>query len=86
MLQLLQSLKDGALEVVDVPAPRARAGYVHVRNLASVVSPGTERMMMELAEKNLLGKARARPDLVKKTFGKLQRDGVMATYRKLFGG
>jgi len=81
MLQLLQSLNDGSMELVDVPTPRLSEGFVRVRNMASVVSPGTERQMMALASKNLVGKARARPDLVRKVLGKLQHDGLAATYR-----
>jgi predicted dehydrogenase len=81
MRQLLQSLNDGTLTVVDVPSPRAREGMVHVRNVASIVSPGTERMILELAQKNLAEKARARPDLVRKVLDKVQRDGIGAAYR-----
>ncbi|MFN9810009.1 MAG: zinc-binding dehydrogenase [Deltaproteobacteria bacterium] len=81
MRQLLQSLNDGSLTVVDVPSPRAREGMVHVRNVASIVSPGTERMILELAQKNLAEKARARPDLVRKVLDKVQRDGLTAAYR-----
>ncbi len=81
MRQLLQSLNDGALTVIDVPSPRAREGMVHVRNVASIVSPGTERMILELAQKNLAEKARARPDLVRKVLDKVQRDGLSAAYR-----
>jgi predicted dehydrogenase len=81
MRQLLQSLNDGSLTVVDVPSPRAREGMVHVRNVASIVSPGTERMILELAQKNLAQKARARPDLVRKVLDKVQRDGLTAAYR-----
>ncbi|GAB4197883.1 MAG: bi-domain-containing oxidoreductase [Sandaracinaceae bacterium] len=81
MRQLLQSLNDGSLRVVDVPSPRVRDGMVHVRNIASIVSPGTERMILELAQKNLAEKARARPDLVRKVLDKVQRDGIGAAYR-----
>ena len=69
------------MELVDVPTPRLSEGFVRVRNMASVVSPGTERQMMALASKSLVGKARARPDLVRKVLGKLQHDGLAATYR-----
>jgi len=81
MRQLLQSLNDGSLEVVDVPSPRPRRGAVHVANLASVISPGTEKLIMDLASKSLVGKAKARPDLVKKVLTKVQKDGIAAAYR-----
>lgn len=83
MRQLLQSLNDGSLDLTEVPAPKARRGCVRVANLASVVSPGTEKLMMDLASKSLLGKARARPDLVHKVLDKVQRDGVLAAYRSV---
>jgi predicted dehydrogenase len=81
MLQLLQSLKDGSLELVDVPAPVLQPGTVRVRVLASAVSPGTERLIAGLARKSLLAKARARPDQVRKVLDKVKRDGVLAAYR-----
>jgi threonine dehydrogenase-like Zn-dependent dehydrogenase len=81
MRQVLQSLNDGSLVIVDVPSPRARHGMVHVRNVASILSPGTDRMMIELAKKSLAEKARARPDLVRKVLDKVQRDGITAAYR-----
>ncbi|MCX7807918.1 MAG: theronine dehydrogenase, partial [Deltaproteobacteria bacterium] len=81
MRQLVQSLRDGSLEVVEVPSPKAKRGMVHVRNLASVISPGTERAMQELAKKSLLEKALARPDLVRKVLEKARKDGTLAAYR-----
>lgn len=52
-------------------------------NLASVISPGTEKLIMELASKSLVGKAKARPDLVKKVLDKVRKDGLAATYRSV---
>lgn len=57
-----------------------RAGGILVRTQASLISAGTERMMMKLARKSLLGKAKERPDLVRKVLAKLQRDGFWATF------
>jgi len=54
--------------LTDVPVPaRARPGQVLVRTMASLVSVGTEKYMLELAKKSLLGKALARPDVVRQT-------------------
>ena len=64
----------------DVPAPSARSGGVLVRNRASLVSAGTERMVVDFAEKNLLQKARSRPDLVRQTLDKAKREGLLATF------
>ncbi|HVR41430.1 MAG TPA: bi-domain-containing oxidoreductase [Thermoanaerobaculia bacterium] len=79
MKQLIQNLRTGASSVVDVPAPRAARGRVVVRVAASLVSAGTERMIVEFAEKNLVDKARARPDLVRQTLDKAKRDGILPT-------
>ncbi|HEX5732549.1 MAG TPA: bi-domain-containing oxidoreductase [Blastocatellia bacterium] len=80
MKQVIQSFKTGELTVSDVPAPSARSGGVLVRNRASLVSAGTERMVVDFAEKNLLQKARSRPDLVRQTLDKAKREGVLATF------
>lgn len=79
MKQLLQNMKNGKAEVVDVPVPLVKPGFVLVRNKASVVSSGTERMVVEFAEKNLLMKAKSRPDLVKQVLDKAKREGVIPT-------
>lgn len=65
MKQLLQNISNGKTVVVDVPIPQVQAGMALVRTQASLVSAGTERMLVEFAGKSLLGKARSRPDLVK---------------------
>ncbi|MBM3132919.1 MAG: oxidoreductase, partial [Chloroflexi bacterium] len=65
MKQLIQNYKTGELKLEEVPAPLVRLGGVLVRTANSVVSIGTEKLMMEFARKSLLGKALARPDLAK---------------------
>ena len=62
MKQLLQSMADGRAWVADVPTPALRPGYVLVHNVVSLVSAGTERTVVELAQKNIVAKARSRPD------------------------
>src|SRR5260370_40297360 len=79
MKQLLQQVSGGEIEVVDVPAPKLLAGCVLVRTAASLVSVGTERASSEFARKNLLQKARMRPDLVREVWNKIRRDGVAST-------
>src|SRR6202795_3257979 len=79
MKQLLQQVSGGEIEVVDVPAPKLLAGCVLVRTAASLVSVGTERASAEFARKNLLQKARMRPDWVREVWNKVRRDGVAAT-------
>lgn len=79
MKQVVQSLKTGELNVFDIPAPGVRRDGILVRTAASLVSAGTERMIVDFAEKNLLQKARSRPDLVRQTWDKAQREGMLST-------
>lgn len=79
MKQVLQSLKTGAVTLAEVPAPLVPDNGVLVRSIASLVSAGTERMVVEFAEKNLLQKARARPDLARQVLQRLRREGLRAT-------
>src|SRR5713226_564120 len=76
MKQILQNARTGEISVAEVPAPQLLPGCVLVRVAASVVSAGTERASSEFASKNLLQKAKARPDLVRDVLAKIQRDGV----------
>ena len=68
--RVIQSYKSGQLNIVEVPLPANRAGHLLVRTVASLVSVGTEKYMLELAQKSLLGKALARPDLVRQVITK----------------
>jgi len=77
--QLWQNIATGEASVVDVPAPRAGRGQILVRVLASLISAGTERTVVEFAEKNLVQKAMARPDLVKQLMDKAKREGWITT-------
>jgi threonine dehydrogenase-like Zn-dependent dehydrogenase len=81
MKQVLQNFKTGELKIADIPAPVARPGFVVVQNAYSVVSAGTERHALEFAHKNILDKARARPDLVRKVLTYARTDGVLTAYQ-----
>lgn len=81
MKQILQNARTGSLELVEVPAPAVGPGQVLVRNVYSVMSPGTEKTAIDFARKSMLGKARSRPDLVKQVTRKLQQEGPLPTYR-----
>ena len=84
MKQLLQNLKNGQTTIEDVPVPTPRAGQALVKVAASLVSAGTERMLVEFAEKSLLGKARSRPDLVRQVVDKMSREGILPTLQAAF--
>jgi predicted dehydrogenase/NADPH:quinone reductase-like Zn-dependent oxidoreductase len=84
MKQLVQNLKTGETSIADVPMPFPQVGMVLVRTAASLVSAGTERMVVEFAEKNLLNKARSRPDLVRQLLDKARREGLLTTVEAAF--
>lgn len=77
MKQLLQNLRARAPHLAEVPVPTPQAGMVLVRTAASLISAGTERMLVEFAGKSLLGKARARPDLLRQVLEKARREGLL---------
>jgi predicted dehydrogenase/NADPH:quinone reductase-like Zn-dependent oxidoreductase len=79
MKQVLQYRRSGATRVVEVPAPLVPGGGLLVQNQWSLISPGTERMLVEAGGANLLTTARQRPELVKQVADKLARDGLAAT-------
>ncbi len=84
MKQLLQNMRDGKAVVEEVPVPTVREGTALVRTAASLVSAGTERMVVEFAEKSLVGKARSRPDLARQVLDKARREGTITTLRSAF--
>jgi predicted dehydrogenase/threonine dehydrogenase-like Zn-dependent dehydrogenase len=79
MKQVLQSLRSGETKVVEVPTPRAQPGLALVKTEASLVSVGTERMLVDFANKSILEKARSRPDLAQQVLDKARREGVLTT-------
>ena len=84
MKQLLQNLRSGETLVTDVPVPTPQPGTVLIRTAASLVSAGTERMVVEFAEKSLAAKARSRPDLARQLWNKAQREGWLSTIDAAF--
>ncbi|HZJ02166.1 MAG TPA: zinc-binding alcohol dehydrogenase, partial [Thermoleophilia bacterium] len=82
MKQLFQDMKSGETILAEVPTPQLQPGFVKIRTHYSVVSAGTERMVMELGKKSYLGKARARPDLAMKVLQKVKTEGLMSTFRQ----
>jgi predicted dehydrogenase/threonine dehydrogenase-like Zn-dependent dehydrogenase len=79
MKQVTQRVRDGRIEVVEVPVPELTPDTVLVDVRASLLSTGTERAKVETARKSLVGKARARPDEVRKVVEKAKRDGIRET-------
>jgi predicted dehydrogenase/threonine dehydrogenase-like Zn-dependent dehydrogenase len=79
MKQVFQDARSAEITIAEVPSPKLLPGCVLVRTAASLVSAGTERASSEFASKNLLQKARMRPDLVREVVSKISRDGLLAT-------
>jgi len=84
MKQILQNMRDGKTSVVDLPVPSVKRKTALVQTCNSLVSAGTERMLVEFAEKSLIGKASSRPDLVKQVVSKARREGLIPTIEAAF--
>ncbi|MFI5329515.1 MAG: bi-domain-containing oxidoreductase [Desulfobaccales bacterium] len=82
MKQIIQSYKTGKITLAEVPAPGVKSGGLLVQTRASLISPGTEKLMIEMGQKSLLGKARARPDLVRQAWAKAKKEGFLSVYRE----
>ena len=79
MKQLLQNMKTGQAVVAEVPTPTPGDGMALIRTANSLVSAGTERMLVSFAKQGLLGKARSRPDLIREVLNKARREGLLTT-------
>ena len=84
MKQVLQNLRTGLTEVVDVPCPQGQPGQCLIQTRASLISAGTERMLVEFSQANLLQKARQQPDKVKQVLDKIRTDGLLPTLDAVF--
>jgi predicted dehydrogenase/threonine dehydrogenase-like Zn-dependent dehydrogenase len=80
---VIQDVRRGELSVASIPEPLARPGHVLIANACSIISAGTEKMVLELAKKSLLGKARERPDHVRRVLQKLRTEGFFNTVRQV---
>lgn len=84
MKQIIQSFKTGETILENVPAPQVKKGHVLIRTTRSLVSLGTERMLVEFGKANLLQKARQQPDKVKQVLTKIKTEGVKPTFDAVF--
>lgn len=84
MKQIIQDLKSGATILEEVPSPQVKAGYVLIQTTRSLVSLGTERMLVEFGKANLVDKARQQPDRVKQVLDKIKTDGMIPTLEAVF--
>ena len=84
MRQIIQSFKTGETILENLPAPQAGHGQVLIRTRVSLVSLGTERMLVEFGKGSLLAKARAQPDKVKMVLDKVRAEGLLPTLEAVF--
>lgn len=84
MKQIIQDVRSGETSVREIPDPISLPNQVIAATQASVVSAGTERYVVDLARKSLLGKARQRPDQVRRVLQKMREEGVIATATQVF--
>jgi len=84
MKQIIQDLKNGQTILEEVPAPRVAQGQVLIQTTRSLVSLGTERMLVEFGKANFIEKARQQPDKVKQVFDKVKTDGLKPTLDAVF--
>src|SRR5690606_34731318 len=84
MKQIIQSFKTGETILEEVPAPKVKPGTVLIQTTRSLVSLGTERMLVEFGKSNLIQKARQQPDKVKQVLDKIKTEGLMPTLEAVF--
>lgn len=84
MKQILQNLKTGQTEVADLPTPSPKRGHLLITTTASLVSAGTERMLVEFGKAGWIDKARQQPDKVRLVIDKIRTDGIQPTLEAIF--
>ncbi len=84
MKQVLQNLRSGQTRVDDVPTPGIGRNDVLIQTCATLVSAGTEKMLVEFGKGSLLAKARSQPDKVKQVLDKIKADGLLPTLETVF--
>jgi NADPH:quinone reductase-like Zn-dependent oxidoreductase len=82
--QILQSLKTGATEVAKLPCPSVKRGQLLIRTSHTLVSAGTERMLVEFGKAGWIDKARQQPDKVRMVLDKIKTDGLQPTIEAVF--
>jgi len=87
MKQIVQNYKTGQILLEEIPIPLLQGSGVIVRNYFSLISAGTEKTKIDMLKKNIISKAKSRPDLVKKVLDSVKNDGLInaakAVYKKL---
>ncbi len=82
--QVLQHLRSGQIEVADVPCPMVRPGHLLIGSARTLISAGTERMLVEFGKGSLIAKAKSQPDKVKQVLDKIKTEGLLPTLDAVF--
>jgi len=84
MKQIIQDLKNGETILEEIPTPIVKKGHILIRTTRSLVSLGTERMLVEFGKSNYIEKARQQPDKVKQVLNKIKTEGLLPTVEAVF--
>ena len=84
MKQILQSFKTGITELSELPSPTVKPGQVLIQTTRSLVSLGTEKMLVEFGKASLIQKAKQQPEKVKMVLDKIRTEGLMPTIETVF--
>ena len=80
MKQLIQSLSDGKTYISNIPSPKIKNGHILVSSSLTLISSGTERMLVEFGKSNWIEKAKSQPEKVKQVIEKCKTDGLQTTF------
>ncbi len=84
MRQIVNNLRSGVIELIETPRPNCKKGHLLIQSQNSLISSGTERMVVEFGRANILSKAQSRPDKVAEVLNKLKTDGLLPTMEAVF--
>jgi predicted dehydrogenase/threonine dehydrogenase-like Zn-dependent dehydrogenase len=84
MKQVIQSIKTGTTKITDIPVPNVLPGSLLIRTSKTLISSGTERMLIEFGKASLIKKARQQPEKMKMVLNKISTDGVKPTLEAVF--
>ena len=83
MKQIFQELSTGKCTVYDIPLPSNKKGYLLIETQLSLISAGTEKMLLDFGKSNLIEKAKMQPDRVQDVIDKIKTDGLISTYESV---
>ena len=81
MKKLVLNLNNGQIKIDEFPNPKLNEGYTLVKNIYSVVSPGTEKMLIQFGKQNLIQKFVKNLDRVALVLRKISEEGLISTYK-----